>query len=245
MIDANIETLRILGRAIAARDHDTASHDSRVTLYAARLAEAAGVHDRGIRHLIVGALVHDVGKIAVPDRILRKAGPLSAEEWEVMKSHVQEGVEILVRCDGCGWMHAAIDVVRFHHERFDGFGYPSGRPGHEIPLNARIFAIVDVFDALTSTRPYKERFPFDRAMETMRDQRNRHFDPDLFDSFSNIAQELYDSYSAEADEALDCELDQLMARYCANRSLHTPMPGCWADGPRPGTSKSQARTQVQ
>ena len=153
MLKANIETLRILGRAIAKRDHETGSHDSRVTLYAVRLAEAAGVDNQTIRHLVVGAFVHDVGKIAVPDHILGKAGPLSPEEWEVMKSHVTMGVDILARCQGCGWMQEAIEVVRFHHERFDGSGYPSGIAGRQIPLNARIFAIVDVFDALTSPRP--------------------------------------------------------------------------------------------
>lgn len=228
MVKANIETLRILGRAIAKRDHETGSHDSRVTLYAVRLAEAAGVDDRTIRHLITGAFVHDVGKIAVPDRILRKAGPLSPEEWEAMKSHVTMGVDILARCQGCGWMHEAIEVVQFHHERFDGSGYPSGIAGRQIPLNARIFAIIDVFDALTSPRPYKERIPFGHAMETMRAQRNRHFDPDLFDSFCEVARRLYDRYADEDDETLDRDLDGVIARYFADDSLGGPAPGCAA-----------------
>jgi len=226
MIRANIETLRILGRAIAKRDHESGSHDSRVTLYAVRLAEAAGVDDRTIRHLIVGAFVHDVGKIAVPDRILRKAGPLSPEEWEVMKSHVTMGVDILARCQGCGWMHEAIEVVGYHHERFDGSGYPSGIAGRQIPLSARIFAIVDVFDALTSARPYKDRIPFGRAIKTMRAQRNRHFDPDLLDRFCEVARRLYDRYADEDDETLDRELDHVIARYFADSSLDSPMPGC-------------------
>ncbi len=228
MVKANIETLRILGRAIAKRDHETGSHDSRVTLYAVRLAEAAGVDDRTIRHLIIGAFVHDVGKIAVPDRILRKAGPLSPEEWEEMKSHVTMGVDILARCQGCGWMHEAIEVVRFHHERFDGSGYPSGIAGRQIPLNARIFAIVDVFDALTSPRPYKDRIPFDRAMETMSAQRNLHFDPDLLDRFCEVARRLYDRYADEDDETLDHDLDEVIARYFADDSLGGPAPGCVA-----------------
>lgn len=228
MIIANIETLRILGRAIAKRDHETGSHDSRVTLYAVRLAEAIGIDDRTMRHLIMGAFLHDVGKIAVPDRVLLKAGPLSPDEWEVMKTHVASGVEILARCQGCGWLRDAIEVVRFHHERFDGSGYPSGCAGREIPLDARIFAIADVFDALTSPRPYKDRIPFDRAMETMSAQRNRHFDPDLFDSFCEIARRLYDRYADEDDETVDHDLDEVIARYFADDSLGGPAPGCVA-----------------
>ncbi len=226
LVRANIETLRILGRAIARRDHETGSHDSRVTLYAVRLAEAAGVDDRTIRHLVVGAFVHDVGKIAVPDRILRKAGPLSPEEWQVMRSHVDLGVDILAKCQGCGWMHDAIEVVRFHHERFDGSGYPTGCAGGEIPLNARIFAIADVFDALTCERPYKTRMPFSRAMQTMRAERNRHFDPDLFDLFGRIAERLHDRYADEDDEALDRDLDQVIAKYFVDGFFERPSPGC-------------------
>lgn len=226
MMKASIETLRILGRAIAARDHDTASHDSRVTLYAMRLGEAAGLSDRALRRLMVGAFVHDVGKIAVPDRILRKEGPLSSEEWEIMKSHVLKGVEILVRCDGCGWMHAAIEVVRFHHERFDGSGYPSGCAGDDIPLNARIFAIADVFDALTTARPYKTQLSFDHAIRTMSALRNLHFDPRILDIFVRIAPGLYDRYWGEADAALERRLDGLIARYYAKSLPETFMPGC-------------------
>lgn len=226
MIMANIETLRILGRAIAGRDDDTGSHDSRVTLYAVRLAEAIGVDDQTMRHLIMGAFLHDVGKIAVPDRILLKAGPLSPEEWEAMKSHVTMGVEILAKCKGCGWMHEAIEVVRFHHERFDGTGYPSGRAALAIPLNARIFAIADVFDALTSARPYKDRIPFGPAVMEMRSQRNRHFDPDLLDAFCEVARELYDRYADEDDETLARDVDRVIARYFADRSLDNPKPGC-------------------
>ena len=228
MIVANIETLRILGRAIAKRDHETGSHDSRVTLYAVRLAEAIGVDDQTMRHLVMGAFLHDVGKIAVPDRILLKAGPLSADEWQVMKTHVASGVEILARCQGCGWLRDAIEVVRFHHERFDGTGYPSGCAGQAIPLNARIFAIADVFDALTSKRPYKDRIPFGRAMETMRAQRNRHFDPDLFDIFVEVARRLYDRYADEDDETMNFDLDEVIAHYFADGSLVGPVPGCVA-----------------
>ena len=178
--------------------------------------------------IVVGAFVHHVGKLAVPHRILGKAGPLSPEEWEVVKSHVTMGVDILARCQGCGWMHEAIEVVRFHHERFDGSGYSSGIAGRQIPLNARIFAIVDVFDALTSPRPYKDRLPFGRAMKTMRAERNRYFDPDLFDSFREVARRLYDRYADEDDEALDRDLDGVIARYFADDSLGGPAPGCVA-----------------
>ena len=228
MIVANIETLRILGRAIAKRDHETGSHDSRVTLYAVRLAEAIGVDDQTMRHLVMGAFLHDVGKIAVPDRILLKAGPLSPDEWEVMKTHVANGVEILARCQGCGWLRDAIEVVRFHHERFDGTGYPSGCAALAIPLNARIFAIADVFDALTSKRPYKDRIPFGRAVKTMRAQRNRHFDPDLFDGFCEVARKLYDRYADEDDETLDCDLDEVIAHYFADGSPGGPVRDCVA-----------------
>lgn len=225
---ANIEILRILGRAIARRDHDTGSHDTRVTLYAVGIAEAIGVDDQTMRHLIMGAFLHDVGKIAVPDRILLKAGPLSPEEWVVMQTHVASGVEILTKCQGCAWLRDAIEVVKFHHERFDGTGYPARCAALVIPLNARVFAIADVFDALTSNRPYRDRIPFSRAMKEMRAQRGRHFDPDLFDAFGEVARELYDRYADERDDMLDRDLNKVIARYFADDAVGDPISGCVA-----------------
>ncbi|MCX7169088.1 MAG: HD domain-containing protein, partial [Proteobacteria bacterium] len=147
LLEGNIELMEVLGGAIAKRDSDTNIHNYRVSIYAVRLAEAAQLDGETIRNLIAGAFLHDVGKIGISDNILLKPAKLSEEEFAVMKTHVTLGVDILAKSN---WLRTARDVVEFHHEKFNGGGYMRGFKGEEIPINARIFAIVDVFDALTS-----------------------------------------------------------------------------------------------
>jgi len=166
--------LKVLGSAIAKRDSDTNIHNYRVTLYSVRLGELLGISRAAMQGLIKGAFLHDVGKIAISDRILLKPGKSTDEEFAIMKTHVDHGEDII---SGYAWLADAADVVRCHHEKFDGSGYPNRIAGKDIPLNARIFAITDVFDAVTSRRSYKEPVILDDALDIIRQARGNHLDP--------------------------------------------------------------------
>lgn len=184
---AHLELLGVLSRAIAKRDDATEEHNFRVAVMAVLLAAAAGVERRRIPGLFIGALLHDVGKIGVPDGILLKPGQLSTAEHGQMEQHVNYGVEILTDTN---LPSGAKAVVQYHHERFDGSGYPDGRKGAEIPPEARLFAIVDVFDALTSTRPYKQAMNLQEALWTLERDRSG-FDPGYLGTFMTIAPALH------------------------------------------------------
>jgi HD-GYP domain-containing protein (c-di-GMP phosphodiesterase class II) len=200
LLKGNIELMEVLGSAIAKRDSDTSVHNYRVTIYAIRLAETLNRADTPIRQLIAGAFLHDVGKIGISDNILLKPGKLTDEEFAVMRTHVTLGVDILAKSD---WLLDAREVVEFHHEKYDGSGYPNRLKGEDIPLNARIFAIADVFDALVSMRPYKKAFPFDDAMRILQEGRGTHFDPRLLDAFTKIASELYTTINGQEDHIVE------------------------------------------
>lgn len=209
LLDANLGTLSLLASTIAKRDSDTDVHNFRVTLYAMRLAEAMHLDSRDIQPLIKGAFLHDVGKIGVRDDILLKPGRLDAREFARMQEHVRYGLDII---GGSQWLADAADVVGGHHEKFDGSGYPEGRAGEAIPLAARIFAVVDVFDALTSKRPYKEPLPLEKTLALLRQGRGSQFDPAIVDVFITIAPELYRVYAGRDDQGLRDELKAVMAR---------------------------------
>ena len=209
LLDSNLETLETLGSAIAQRDSDTNTHNYRVTIYSVRIAEAAGLSTRIIQTLIKGAFLHDVGKIGISDSILLKPGRLTEDEFEVMKTHVSRGHEIVKRSL---WLRDALEVVGYHHEKVNGRGYPEGLKGEEIPISARIFAIADVFDALTSRRPYKEAFSFDKAMSILEESRGSHFDPELLDAFAGIARPLYDQLANRDDEPRE-DLEAIIRQY--------------------------------
>jgi len=210
LLAANLETVQVLGSAIAQRDSDTDAHNYRVTLYTVHLAEAAGLGGDAMRALIKGAFLHDVGKIGIRDHILLKPGKLDADEFSIMKTHVDHGLEIMQRSE---WLADAIDVVGAHHEKFDGSGYPRRLRGDDIPLAARIFAISDVFDALTSRRPYKEPLSFEEAMLILRKGRGTHFDPALLDIFAGLAGDLHARYASREDPGLRAELNRIVQRY--------------------------------
>lgn len=210
LLDANIGMLTALGSAIAKRDSDTNAHNYRVTVLAIRLAEAQGLDDAAIRRLVKGAFLHDVGKIAIPDRILLKPGKLDAEEFAVMKTHVVHGLDIV---GSSGWLADGADVVGGHHEKFDGSGYPAGLKGEAIPIAARIFAIADVFDALTSRRPYKEPMSFAAAMDILHAGAGNHFDPAVLTRFTMIAAGLHDRLAELGDDRVRDELRQLVVHY--------------------------------
>jgi HD-GYP domain-containing protein (c-di-GMP phosphodiesterase class II) len=210
LLEANLDALSLLASAIAKRDSDTDVHNFRVTLYSVRLAEALHLGNSEIQSLIKGAFLHDVGKIGIRDNILLKAGRLNEEEFGLMKDHVRHGMDII---RGSAWLSDAASVVEQHHERFDGSGYPLGTKGEAISLLARIFAVADVFDALTSRRPYKEPLSFEDAMSMLQQGRGGHFDPRVFDVFQGVAPALYRSYAGRDDQGLRDELKAVIARY--------------------------------
>jgi HD-GYP domain-containing protein (c-di-GMP phosphodiesterase class II) len=210
LLDSNLQILQVLGGAIAKRDSDTDAHNYRVSVYSVCLAEAIELPRDQIQSLIKGALLHDVGKLGIRDNILLKPGKLSEDEFTVMKTHVDHGMEITGRAS---WLKDAQAVVGGHHEKYDGAGYPDGLKGEAIPLTARIFAITDVFDALTSRRPYKEPLSFDETMQILDDGRGTHFDPSLLDVFSDIARDLYDTYSGTDDQKPKDRLELMTEKY--------------------------------
>ena len=210
LLSANLETVQVLGSAIAKRDSDTDAHNYRVTLYAVHLAEAADLDTEALPGLIKGAFLHDVGKIGIRDNILHKPGKLDDDEFTTMKTHVDHGLEIVHRA---GWLSDSVDVVGAHHEKFDGSGYPQRLKGEQIPLGARIFAIADVFDALTSRRPYKDPFSFEESMQILEQGRGKHFDPALLDLFAGLAGDLHARYGGREDDGLREELAAVVHKY--------------------------------
>lgn len=216
LLHANLETLSMLAGAIAKRDSDTDAHNFRVTLYAVRLAESLRLENRAIQSLIKGAFLHDMGKIGISDTILQKPGALSRDEFALMRDHVRYGMEII---KDSTWLHDAAAVVAAHHEKFDGSGYPRGLAGVAIPLLARIFAIVDVFDALTSQRPYKKPLSFEETMSIMRQGLGSHFDPEVLGTFEGIAPELYRVYARLDDKELRSELQSVISRYFSKEEI--------------------------
>lgn len=207
---ANIGMLETLGGAIAKRDSDTSEHNNRVTIYSIHIGREIGLNDDQMRGLIKGAFLHDVGKIGISDNILLKPDKLTHEEFEIMKTHVLHGLDIVNKYK---WLQDAADVVLYHHEKFDGSGYMSGLSGKNIPINARIFAIADVFDALTSKRPYKEPFSFGESMQILRDGAGTHFDSRLMDVFNKIAFDLYQQMFVSDTECIKDILTQLVNKY--------------------------------
>jgi len=207
---ANFETLSLVGCVVAKRDSDTDDHNYRVTLYALRMGETLSLTTAQMRALTKGAFLHDVGKIAIRDDILLKPGRLTPEEFEIMKTHVGHGLDVI---DRSTWLRDAQDVVGGHHEKFDGRGYPAGLEGEEIPLTARIFSVADVFDALTSSRPYKPPLSCREAMQVLRRDRGNHFDPEIVDLFSGMAAELHERYAHKTGSDLKVELIDMSWRY--------------------------------
>ena len=175
------QTMAALAGALESKDLGTASHSQRVQRYATELAQAiepALLHDPSVEY---GFLLHDVGKIGIPDHVLQKRGPLNVAEQQLMRTHTVLGEQLLVDVD---LLHGdGLRVVRGHHERWDGHGYPDGLAGREIPLAARIFAVADTLDAITSDRPYREARSWQDAAAEIRLERGRQFDPDVVDAF--------------------------------------------------------------
>ena len=214
LLNANLQTVKALGSAIAKRDSDTDAHNYRVTIYSVRLAEAINLDQNTMQGLIKGAFLHDVGKIGTPDNILLKPGKLTDNEFEEMKNHVSHGVDII---RSSSWLQDGEDVVLHHHEKYNGSGYAANKDqilaGKNIPIVARIFAIADVFDALTSRRPYKEAFDFDTTIAEMEKSIGTHFDPELFITFKIIAKPLYAKLANREDELPKKMLKEIVHLY--------------------------------
>jgi HD-GYP domain-containing protein (c-di-GMP phosphodiesterase class II) len=173
-------TLQGWSRALDMRDKETEGHSERVTEMTMQLARVLAVRDEEMEHIRHGALLHDMGKIGIPDAILLKPGPLSEEEWAVMRTHPARANEWL---SPIPYLRKALDIPYCHHEKWDGTGYPRGLKGEEIPLAARIFAVVDVWDALTSDRPYRKAWSKKDAVEYIKSGSGTHFDPQVVKEF--------------------------------------------------------------
>jgi putative nucleotidyltransferase with HDIG domain len=173
-------TLEGWSQALDLRDEETEGHTRRVTAITERLARAMGQKEADLVHIRRGALLHDIGKMGIPDAILLKPGPLTDEEWEIMRKHPVYAYELL---SPISFLRPALDIPYCHHEKWDGTGYPRGLKGEQIPLAARIFAVVDVWDALRSDRPYRKAWPENRIREHIRTLAGTHFDPKVVEAF--------------------------------------------------------------
>lgn len=197
--ELQLNIIQCLGRAAEFRDNETGYHVIRMSHYAACLARATGQDETFSSLLLHAAPMHDVGKIGIPDHILLKPGRLTEDEFALVRQHPVFGAEILGRYDS-ELMHMARTVALTHHEKWDGSGYPYGLKGEDIPLAGRIVAVADVFDALTSDRPYKTAWSVDQALDLLRAERGRHFEPRLVDHFVEVMPEIIEIRRRYAEE---------------------------------------------
>jgi response regulator RpfG family c-di-GMP phosphodiesterase len=200
-------TLRALAKALEARDVETAGHSDRVVAYSLRLGRELGLSHTELIALEQGALLHDIGKIGVRDSILLKRGPLTAEEWVEMREHIGHGLRII---NGIDFLKGAASIVGQHHEKFDGSGYPDGLRADNIHINARIFAVADAYDAITSDRPYRAAATYRAARTEIMMHAGRHFDPNVVKAFTDIPEdEWYDIRGiAESQDYIEHVIDK-------------------------------------
>ena len=190
-------TLEALGSALDTRDVGTESHSRRVHGYALATARAHGVAESQLTDLAHGVLLHDIGKIGIPDAILLKPGPLTPDEWRIMRRHPEIGKALIERIP---FLRGAVPIVWSHHEKWDGTGYPRGLRGEAIPLGARIFMVVDAFDAMTFDRPYSAAKPFDVAKAEITRCAGTHFDPAVVESFFRVPEALLEEIRRKSVE---------------------------------------------
>jgi len=197
LASAYTQTLEALGAALDSRDVGTESHSRRVHGYSLALAREHGMPDDQLADLAHGVLLHDIGKIGIPDAILLKPGSLTPDEWQIMRTHPEIGKRLIEKIP---FLHNAIPVVWCHHEKWDGNGYPRGLKGQEIPLNARIFSVVDAFDAMTFDRPYSKAIAFEAATAEIKRCAGSHFDPQVVESFLRVPLPLLDEIRRKSVE---------------------------------------------
>ncbi len=213
------ETLQALILALDTREQETAGHSHRVALWTLFLAVVASVEAPKLRAIHRGSLLHDLGKIGIPDSILLKSGELTPQEWDVMRTHPQIGRDLVRRI---ARLRAAAEIPWAHHERWDGSGYPRGLKGKEIPLGARLFAIVDVYDALRSDRSYKRACGHREAVAFLREASGKHFDPELCAEFVALPEQTWDDLAAP--DLMSCSFPQLLMRvHAVLARLGTPV----------------------
>jgi putative two-component system response regulator len=169
--------------AIDLRDHEVKGHSQRVANLTVKLAIMAGISQQEIVHLRRGALLHDIGKLAIPDSILLKAGPLNEEEWALIRKCPQHAYEMLSAIE---YLKPALDIPHYHHEKWDGSGYPQGLKGEEIPLAARLFAVVHIWEVLLSDRPYRPAWTAEKALEHIQSESGKYFEPRMVDLFRKM-----------------------------------------------------------
>ncbi|HET8826030.1 MAG TPA: HD domain-containing phosphohydrolase [Terriglobales bacterium] len=192
-------TLEVLGDALDLKDAETENHSKRVTAYTIAIARAMNVSADQIRVIARGAFLHDIGKMAIPDRILHKPGKLDAEEISVMQEHCYRGYQILKRIP---FLTEAAEIVYAHQEKYDGTGYPRGLSGDQIPLGARIFAVADTLDAMTSDRAYRAKLPLSAAREEIQRWSGRQFDPQVVTTFLEMPENIWDDLRRGIDEQI-------------------------------------------
>ena len=197
--ETRIEIIRRLSRAAEYKDNETGMHVIRMSKYAKLLAEKLSQDPIWVDHLYNAAPMHDIGKIGVPDSILLKPGKLDPDEWEIMKKHCEYGLEIIGE-HATPLLHMAREVALYHHEKWNGEGYPYGLVGENIPFSARIVAIADVFDALTSVRPYKKAWSVEDAIGLIKDEAGKHFDPTLVPVFIQCLPDVINIMNLYKDE---------------------------------------------
>lgn len=197
--ETRLQIIRCLGAAAEYRDNETGLHIVRISHYAWRLAREIGYSDEAADELLHAAPMHDVGKIGIPDGVLLKPGKLDEAEWAIMRQHPIIGARI-IGDHPSGLLRLAASIALHHHEKWDGSGYPHGLAGLAIPQAARIVSLVDVFDALTSVRPYKPAWPVDEAMDYIRQQSGRHFEPALVEAFERCLPDILTFKERWADE---------------------------------------------
>jgi putative nucleotidyltransferase with HDIG domain len=186
LAEAYDTTLEGWAKALELRDKETEGHSRRVTETTLVIAQVMGVDENELMDIRRGAILHDIGKMAIPDEILRKAGPLTKEERAIVNLHPQVAYNLLFKIP---YLKKALDIPYCHHEKWDGSGYPRGLKGEDIPLVSRIFAIVDVWDALLSDRPYRKAWGKKQAFDYIREQAGKHFDPDVVKVFLEMMSE--------------------------------------------------------
>ena len=220
--DLHLATIEALALAIDAKDQTAESHIRRVQVYAAGLARALGMSDNEIQGVKTAALLHDIGKLAVPEHILSKPGPLTQEEFQKIRIHPQVGAEII---SGVPFPYPVAPLILSHHERFDGKGYPAGLKGEDIPLGARILSVVDYFDALMSERPYHKAMSFDAAIGLLRQESGKALDPRVVLTFI----EMYPGLAAEADASR--EPARKLTRIASHAPAAAPAVGLVSESP--------------
>ncbi|HEC28514.1 MAG TPA: response regulator [Gammaproteobacteria bacterium] len=200
--DTRLEVIRRLGRAAEFRDNETGFHIIRMSQYAQLITLSVGLGAEEAELILNASPMHDIGKIGIPDNILLKPGKLDSNEWEIMKTHSAIGAEILSGHDS-ELMIMAREIALYHHEKYDGSGYPAGLAGADIPIAARIVALSDVFDALTSERPYKKAWPVEEAVAEIKQSSGQHFDPELVHAFEKTLPDILDVRVQYLEESQD------------------------------------------